>query len=167
MINAKEAKMNERAKGLTERFTAFNNDMISFVESCSEEDWKKVTEGEQWPVCVVARHVAAGHYRAVTLTKMIIAGEELPDLTAEAIDQMNAKHASENVDCTRSEVLELLRDNGSSIAGYVSELSDVELDRTGHLTLIGGEISTQQFIENVIIQSGSEHLANMKAATGK
>ena len=159
--------MNERAKNLAERFTAFNNDMISFVESCSEEDWNKVTTGEKWPVCVVARHVAAGHYRAVALTKMIIAGENLPDLTAEAIDQMNAKHANENADCTQSEVLELLHDNGSSITGYVTDLSDADLDRTGYLAVTGGEISTQQFIENIIIQSGSEHLANMKATAGK
>ena len=159
--------MSARAKDLAEKFTTFNNDMILFVESCSDEDWKKVTDGEKWSIGVVARHVAAGHYRAVELTKMIIAGEELPNLTAETIDQMNTKHASENVDCTQSEVLELLRDNGSSITGYVAELNDMDLDRSGYLAVTEGDISVQQFIEAVILQSGSEHLANMKAATGK
>ena len=62
--------MDQRAKDLAERLTAFNNDMISFVEFCSDDDQK--------------------------------------------------------------------------------------LDRTSHLELVGGEISTQQFLENFIIASGRE-----------
>ena len=159
--------MNQRAKDLAERLTTFNNDMISFVENCSDEDWQKVTSGEQWPVGVSARHVAAGHYGALEFAKMIVAGETLPELTMDTIDQMNAKHAKEHTSCTKSEVVGLLKENGSSITSFVAELDDEKLDRTRHLEVVGGEISTQEFIENVIIQSGGEHLSNMKAVTGK
>jgi hypothetical protein len=47
----------------------------------------------------------------------------------------------------------------------VAALDDADLDRTGHLSSAGGTISAQQFIENIIILSGTEHLANMKAAS--
>jgi hypothetical protein len=139
-----------------------NNDMISFVENCPDDVWQKVTSGEQWPVGVVAHHVAAGHYGILDWVKMIVTGVALPDLTMDAIDQMNAKHAEEHVNCTKSEVLGLLKQNGSSIIRFVAELDDEKLGRTSHLELVGGEISTQQFIENFIIQSGGEHLSNMK-----
>jgi len=46
-------------------------------------------------------------------------------------------------------------------------LSAEDLDRTASLSLIGGDISTQHFIEKFIIEAGGEHLANMKAAAGK
>lgn len=154
--------MNQRAKDLAERLTAFNNDMISFVENCSDDDWQKVTSGEQWSVGVVAHHVAAGHYGVLDWAKMIVAGEALPALTMDAIDQMNAKHAEEHVNCTKSEVIGLLKENGSSIISFAAELDDEKLDRTSHLELVGGEISTQEFFENFIIRTGREHLSNMK-----
>lgn len=154
--------MNQRAKDLAERLTAFNNDMISFVENCPDDVWKEVTPGEQWSVGVVAHHVAAGHYGILEWAKMIVTGESLPELTMDAIDQMNAKHAEEYVNCTKSEVVGLLMQNGSSVIRFVAELDNEKLDRTSHLELVGGEISTQQFIENFIIQSGGEHLSNMK-----
>ena len=154
--------MSQRAKDLAGRFTAFNNDMISLVENCSDEDWQKVTSGEKWSIGVVAHHVAAGHYGVLEWAKMILGGETLPELTWDAIDQMNAKHAKDHANCTKSEVIGLLKQNGSAIARFVAELDDEKLDRTSHLEMVGGEISTQQIIEDVIIQSGGEHLSSMK-----
>lgn len=159
--------MNERANSLAEQFTSLNNDMISFVENCSDEDWKKVTDGEQWPVGVVACHVAKGHYGVLAWAKMIVAGEALPEITMDQIHKMNADQAKENADITNSEVLDALKNNGSAITNFIREMSPEDLDRTAALSLIGGDISTQQFIENFIIQNVGEHLANMKAAAGK
>lgn len=158
--------MSQRAKALAERFLSFNNEMIAFVENCSEENWKKVCPGEQWPVGVVARHVAAGHYKAIGLAKAVVDGKKLPELTQEVIDQGNAQHAKKHASCTKEEVLGLLRENGASIAGFVTGLDDSALDRTGQLPLAGGIISTQQFVENIIILSAADHLENMKATTG-
>jgi hypothetical protein len=42
--------------------------------------------------------------------------------------------------------------------------SDAELDRTGYVALAGVEMTAQQFLEAVILTSGGEHFANMKAA---
>ncbi|UCD80308.1 MAG: DinB family protein [Desulfobacterales bacterium] len=159
--------MSQRAEEIAKRFTNFNNELIAFVESCSDEDWTKVCPGENWPVGVIARHLAAGHYRALGLAKMIVEGKELPELSREGIDQANAQHAEKHAGCTKEEVLGLLRKNGSAIADYVAALDDADLDRTGHLALAGGAISTQQVIDNIIVQSATEHLASVKAATGK
>jgi hypothetical protein len=159
--------MSQRAKELAKRFATLNNEIISFVESCPQEDWSKVCSGENWPVGVVARHVAAGHYRALELAKMIVEERQLPELSPEKIDQSNARHAEKHAGCTKDEVLGLLRKNGSTITDYVTGLDDAELDRTGHLAAAGGTISTQQCIDNIIILSATEHFANMKAATGR
>ena len=159
--------MNERANNLVEKFTSYNNDIISFVESCSDEAWKNVTEGENWPVGVVACHVAKGHYGILAWAKMIVAGEPLPDITMDAIHKMNADQAKENADSTKSEVLDALRKNSSFITDFIKELSEEDLDRTAALSLIDGDVSTQQFIDMFIIETGREHLANMKAAASK
>ena len=158
--------MSQRAKELSQRFMTFNNEVIEFVENCSDKNWRKVCSGEKWPVGVVARHIAAGHYGAIGLAKIIVAGKPLPELTQEAIDQGNAQHAEQHINCTKAEVLGILREKGLSIADYVAGLNDADLDRISTLSVAGGTISVQQFIENIIIHSGSEHLTNMKTAAG-
>ncbi|MBT8405884.1 MAG: DinB family protein [Deltaproteobacteria bacterium] len=158
--------MSQRTKKLVERFTAFSNDFIAVVENCTDEDWQEVCGGEQWTFGVVAHHVASGHFGAIDLVRMIVAGESIPEITMETIDQMNAQHAKEHANCTKKEVLALLRQNGPAFAGYLEGLSEADLARTGYLAAIGGDVSAQQLIEMVILQSAEEHLDSMKAATG-
>jgi len=114
----------------------------------------------------VAHHVAAGHFGAIDFVRMIVAGEAMPEITMEAIDQMNAQHATEHANCTKEEVLTLLRENGSAFAGYLEGLGEADLARTGYLAAIGGDVSARQLIEMGIFQSAGEHLDSMKASTG-
>jgi len=158
--------MSKRAIDLAVRIKAFTREMIEFVETCPDGNWQTVCPGEHWPVGVVARHVAAGHFGALGLAKMVVAGEKLPELTEGAIDQMNSKHAEKHRHCTREEVLGTLRENGKSVSDFVAGLSDADLDRSGHVAAAGGDMTTEQLIVNIIIRSGGEHLANAKAATG-
>jgi len=158
--------MSKRATDLAGRVKAFNSEVIGFVENCSDGNWQKVCPGEHWPVGVVVRHIAAGHYGALGLAKMMVAGEKLPDLTEGVIDQMNSKHAEKHRHSTRDEVLMTLRENGKSVADFVAGLSDADLDRSGHIAAAGGDMTTENLIVNIIIRSGGEHLANAKAASG-
>jgi hypothetical protein len=155
--------MSERAKKLVERLRAFSDELIAFVEGCSEKNWKKMCK-EEWPVGVTARHISAGHFEAVGLARMIVKGEKLPEITNEELVEMANAHAREHAACTREEVLGVLRRNGTVLVDYVAGLSDAELDRTGHLALAGGKLTAQQLIEFVILGSGGEHFASMKAA---
>ena len=156
--------MSQRAQDLVESFKAFNNEVISFVQACSEEQWNKAC-AEEWNIGVVARHIAAGHYTgAADMAKMIVDGEKMPALSMEQIVEMANTHASEHADCSRVEVLDLLKSNGAAFTDYIGSLDDAELDRSTHMELVGGEVSAQKLIEMVILESGGEHLANMKKA---
>jgi len=156
--------MNQKAKKLAERLRAFTEDMIAFVEGCSEKDWQKVCTEEEWPVGVTARHIGAGHFEAIGLARMIVGGQKLPEITMEQMVGMANEHARRHAGCTKEEVLGVLRRNGKALVEYVAGLSDAELDRTGHLALAGGELTAQQLVEAVILTSGGEHLAHMIAA---
>jgi hypothetical protein len=162
----REEIMSNRAADLAERFKTFNDELIRFVENCPDENWRKVCPGEQWPVGVVARHIAASHYGALGLAKKMVAGENLPELTEGVLDQMNSKHAEKHRLCTRDEVLKILRETGSSAAAYVAGLRDTDLDRIGHIAAAGGDMTTEQLIENIILRNSGEHFANVKDAAG-
>jgi len=158
--------MSQRAQDLAQQLETLNNEVIAFVDSCSDENWHKVCNWEDWTVGVTARHVGSGHYKAIGLAKMIINGEKLPDITAEQINEGGNQHARKHADCTKDEVLKVLQKNGADTADFIAGLSDDELDRKGHLAVAGGEITTQQFIEYVILKDSIKHLANMKTAIG-
>jgi hypothetical protein len=156
--------MSQRAKNLAERMRSFNEEVIGFVEGCSDKNWRKVLATEEaWTVGVTARHIGAGHFEAIGLAKMIVNGEKLPKFTMEQIVEMANEHARKHAGCTKQEVLGLFRQTGASLVDYVTGLSDAELDRTGKLALAGGELTAEQLIEAIILKSGGEHFLNMKA----
>ena len=159
--------MSQRANDLKEKFQAFHKEFISFIESCSDEDWKKMCEWEEWSVGATAHHVGALHYGVIELAGKIVNGEKLPPLTEQQIIEMDNQAARENANITKEEVLAITKKNGDALAKFAGGLGDEELDRTGYLELMKSDVSTQQFLEGVIVQSGGEHLANMKKAVGR
>ena len=156
--------MSARGKDLSERLRKFNNDVMAFVQNCDEGSWVKMCSWEDWTVGVVARHIGAGHYEAVGLAKMIVHGEKLPELTEEMVVANANRHAREHAGCTREEVLDVLKTNGEKMLEFVAGLDDSQLDRKAYLTMLGGDVTAQQFIEAVVLQSGGQHFDNMKAA---
>lgn len=156
--------MSERAQSLANQIKAFNEAVLAFVDNCPEKAWQQVCKEEDWTVGVVARHVAAGHFLIIGMARAIIKGEALPAMTMDQVIEMGNTHARDHADCTREEVQTLLKENGESAAAFVGQLSDDELDCKGHLDLFGGDVSVEQLIDYVIIQSGGGHLTSMKAA---
>jgi hypothetical protein len=159
--------MSSRAEKLAQELMVFVSDLRTFLEKCSEADWNRRLEWEGWSVGVTARHIAAGHLPAIALAKMIVNSAELPELTSEQVTAMANDHARKHAACTRDEVLGILKENGAAMAAYVAGLSDADLDRTGQLALVGGVISAENLIKAVILKSGGEHLAHMKAASAR
>jgi len=154
--------MSQKAKELLERFNAINNELISLVEKCPDEDWKKVVSGEEWTLGVVMRHVAGAHFGfLLDLAKNMVEGKPLPEMSMDQIDQMNAKHAQDYANCTKEEVLDMFRKNGASIAEFVNGLNDEDLEKTAHFSLAGSDINTKQMIK-IIIHGGTEHLNSIK-----
>jgi len=158
--------MSRRAGKIAEKIEALKDDVISFVRTCSSEDWKKTCRWEQWPVGVTACHIGGGHFTMDNMIGMIVNGEKFPQLTMDQINEISKKQAQKLSGCTREEALELLEKNGTRLAAFVEGLSDDDLDRKTHMAAFGGEVSTEQFIEYVIFQSGGQHLESMKAAAG-
>ena len=156
--------MSERAQLLADTIQAFNDAVMAFVDRCPEEAWRKTCPNEDWQVGVVARHVADGHFQVTRLAKTLLQGAPLPELTMEQLIEQANTHAREHVDCTPEEVKKLLAENGAAAVAFTAGLSDDDLDRKGHLALVGGDVSVEQLLTFVIIHSGGEHLTSMQTA---
>ena len=158
--------MSRRAQDISKRIEAFKDDVVSYVNGISGDDWGKTCEWEEWPVGVTAYHLGNGHFAIYKLLGMIIAGKELPQLTMDQINASSKKSAQEHLDCTKAEALEKLRQNGAAFVDFVAGLSDDDLARQGSMPAFGGAVSVEKVIDYVIFQSGREHLDSIKAAVG-
>ena len=156
--------MGERAQALANRFEEANREIISTLERCSDAQWRAKCAGETWSVGVVAHHVAESHAAIARIIQTIAAGQPLPNVTTEMIDQRNAQHAQQHADCTKQETLDLLRKNGGSAAATVRGLSDEELGRSG--TLRAGLMSAEQVVEGILIGHVKGHVTSIRAAIG-
>jgi hypothetical protein len=158
--------MSERAQSLADLIQVFNDAVLAFVGRCPDKAWRETCAEEDWTIGVVARHIAAGHLQVIQLAQDLLQGKALPELTEEdKIAEGNA-HARDHADCSRAEVQHLLKENGEAAVDFAAGLEDEDLDRKGHLPLAGGDVTVEQLLRSVIIQSGGRHLASMQATLG-
>lgn len=159
--------MSQRAQALVQRFNAANGELISYIEGCTEDDLDRVTTDEGWPVRVTAHHLAVSHEPLAGLAQLLATGQPLPPLTLEIFRHGNAQHAAEYATVSKQTILNRLHSGGAQASAIVSGLSDEALERSGHFTLLNGEISAQDVIENILIGHIRSHLESIKAAVGK
>lgn len=157
--------MGQRSQALAEQFEQTNRQMTATIERCSDAQWKTKTSGEKWPVGVVAHHVAQSHEGIAGIVKLIATGQQLPPMTMDTIDKMNAEHAKQYANVTRPDTLALLKKNAAAAASTVRGLSDEQLDRSAPV-LGGSPMTAQQMIERVLIGHVKEHHGSIQAVVG-
>src|SRR5262245_19734335 len=111
--------MGSRAEALAKQFEGKAAEATRLLEGLSDADWKKVTDAEKWPVGVTAHHVADSHETISKLIETVAAGQSVRNLTFDVLHSMNAKHAREHANCTKSETIELHKKGSATAAGVV------------------------------------------------
>ena len=157
--------MSTRAQTLADQFEQVNVAAMAAVEACDDAVWRATCREEGWPVAFTAWHIGDGHTTIMGLVTAVANGQALPAVTAAMLDGINAENAARHAACSRQEALELLRQNGATVADTIRRLSDAQLDRAAALDLFGGvPMSAQQLIEHVLLGHARHHLASMHAA---
>jgi hypothetical protein len=144
---------------------AANDELIAYVESCSDEDWAKTCEGEGWPVGVVAHHIAWGHHIAAGWIRTLVAGHQIPG-SPEQHDAGNAAAAAEAIGITRDEVIALARQNIVELADVVRSLTEDDLAKTAAFGPGGGfEMSVGRLAG--ARRHLDHHLGSIRTAVGR
>lgn len=159
--------MAARATEIANRFEQINEDLIAAVETCSDADWQRRCEGEEWPVGVTAHHVAQSYPNFTGFIKNITSGTDLPTVTQEDLNNYNAKHATEAASSTRAETLKLLNRDGKVAADTIRSLTDEQLERTAPFSLAGGNDVSAAQVTEFLIGHPTDHLASIKTTLGR
>ena len=157
--------MSERAETLALQFEQVNGEVIAAVEGCTEEQWRRSTGSEGWPVGVVAHHIALAHAVVLGWVTAAAAGRDL-GVSRTSIDEGNARHAQHADTYSQAETLDLLRRNGESAARAVRTLDDAQLDHAARVIADIAPLTTQQVVEAILIRHARSHLTSIQATLG-
>lgn len=154
--------MAERAETLANKLETANNDAISTVGACSDEQWGKTCAEEGWTVAVTAHHIASGYAPLTGLVQAMASGADLPGLTMDQIDEGNKAHQAEFASVSVQDTVDLLKSGGSAAVAAIRGLSDEQLERKAVLLQGNPEMTTEQVIEGFVIGSTTGHMASIK-----
>lgn len=160
--------MSRRSESLADRIEEGAALLAAFAEGLSEAEWSTpVLEGGRAgrSVGVIVHHVASVYPIEIELARTIASGKAVTDVTPEAINELNAKHAYDQVGVIKTDALEFLRRNSREAAAAVRSFTDDELDRAAPFSLSFGAPVTAQFvIEDHALRHSWHHLARLRRA---
>lgn len=151
-----------RVEQLTEQLEAVSNDLIATIEDCTDEQLRRTTEREQWPVAVVAHHLAMTYGSLAEILAGLAADETFRlELSANQLDEGNAQHAREYANVGKQETLERLRANRPTFLQQLRNLDDQQLNHTAGI-VGGNELTVLQMIEGAGIYHTADHLQSIR-----
>jgi hypothetical protein len=168
-ITTIEPSASRRAEMLAARIEEGAAGLAAFVEGLSEAEWRRpLSATDRRSVGVIVHHVASMYPVEIDVARVIASGKPAWDVTWEVVTQLNAKHAQDNAQVSKSAALELLRQNSREAATAVRALTDQELDNAAPFSLSYGAPMTAQFvIEDHAMRHSWHHLAAIRKAVGR
>lgn len=156
-----------KSEALAKQFEAKVQEAAAVLEKLSDADWKKVTAGEKWTVGVTAHHLANAFEPVAGIVTALASGQSLGNFTRANLDEMNAKHAKDNANCTKAETLALLKKNAGKTAGVVRGLSDEQLAKSGTVFSDAPAMTAEQMIQGALLRHIDEHMGSIQRAVGR
>src|SRR5262245_11264960 len=109
-IRMNKLKNTSRAELLADRIEEGAALLAAFAAELSEAEWRTpVSATDRRPVGVIVHHVASVYPVEIEVARTIARGEAVTDVTWEAIEALNARHAQDQAGATKAATLELLR----------------------------------------------------------
>lgn len=160
--------MTPRSEALAQRVEQGALDLIAAVESLSAEQWKTPCGDEQRTVGVLVHHVGVMYPLEADVVRTLAADGGMPGLGWDAVNGINADHATANADVDIHSAISLVRDNSAIAAAAVRSLTDEQLDRVAPNGLHwAAPLTVQFFVEHHTIGHPYIHLASIKTALGE
>jgi len=157
--------MGAKAEAFAREFETKVAEATALLEKLTEADWKKTT-AEKWTVAATAHHVA-GSYEPIThIIKTLAAGQPLPHFTPQMLDEMNATHAKEFADCSKTETVALFKKGAAAAAVAVRGLSDGDLTKTGTVFTGRPPMSAEDMVKHALLGHLDEHIGSIRKTIG-
>jgi Mycothiol maleylpyruvate isomerase N-terminal domain len=159
--------MGAKSEAFAKQFETKAQEATALLETLSDADWKKVTDAEKWSVGVTAHHVAGAHEGIANIIKAVVAGQSLGNFTMDMLHEMNAKHAKDHAQCSKTETIELHRKGAAAAAAVVRGLSDDQLTKSGVVLTGAPPMTAEQVITGILINHIDDHFGSIRKTVGR
>ena len=157
--------MSKRTNALADRLEHGARALHDFASTLTDAEWQTVVPKDGRKVGVIVHHVASVYPVEIMLAQTLASGKPVLGVTSDAVNNMNAGHASENDAVTKEATLDLLRRNSAAAAAAIRALSDEDLDQAAQVSLNSDAPLTCQFLlEDHAVRHSYHHLAHIRAA---
>jgi hypothetical protein len=99
--------------------------LANLVSGLTDAEWQTRVPDDERKVGIVVHHVATMYPLEIQAALTLAAGKPITGMTAEVIDEINARHARENAAVTKDAALDLLW-NSAAAAGRQSATGSIE-----------------------------------------
>ncbi len=157
--------MSIMANQLADRIQEGAATLANFARDLNEAQWRVIVPRDGRTVGVLVHHVASMYPIEMSVVQQAVEGTPITDVTWEAVATINANHAREFANVSKTDALALLSRNSLDAARAVRRLSDADLARAVPFSLSFGAPMTVQFIiEDHPLRHPWHHLARIKRA---
>ena len=157
----------QRATALADRLEQGARALIAFASGLTDAQWQTRMPKDGRTVGVIVHHVASVYPIEIQLAQTLAQGKPITGVTADDINQMNARHAAENAGVTREAAIDLVRQNSAAAAAAIRALKDEELAEAAPVSLYGDAPLTCQFmLEDHAVRHSYHHLSRLRRALG-
>lgn len=163
MTDAGTTSTTNRGDHLAAQLDAINDEVIAAVEACTDEQWRRPTAAEGWPVGVVAHHIAEVQQALGGAVGALAAGEFPPAaMSSASVEENNARHARDRAAVGKAETLAALRASGPELARLLRGLADEQVDSVA-MVFDGNEMTVAQVVEFALVGHFGQHLDSIRA----
>jgi len=157
-----------RAHALADRLERGAEALAALAATLTDAEWQTRIPHDGRRIGVVVHHVATMYPLEIQLAQLLAAGSAVENLSWEAVDELNARHAAEHEAVTKAAALDLLQRNSAAAAAAIRALSDEELDRAAPVSLNADAPLTCQFmLEDHAVRHSYHHLAKIRGALNR
>jgi hypothetical protein len=159
--------MGAKSEALAKQFEGKAQEAAAAIKKLSDADWRKVTEAEKWTVGVTAHHLAGAFEPVAGIITAIVSGQLPGNFSRAMLDQMNAAHAKEHANCTKTETIALLEKGAPVAAAVVRGLSDDQLAKSGTVFTDAPPLTAEQVVMGGLITHIDEHFGSIRKTVGQ
>ena len=140
-----------------------NRDLLAFLASVEEEQWRMTGTAEGWPVAALAYHIADGYRIHLRWLDHMRKGEPVPGTPAD-LDAENARTVADAEEMSAEVVMSALETGGRLLAAYVRGLEPDELTVSVPHGPLGGDDTSVDFMLDIASWHVREHLRSLRRA---
>jgi hypothetical protein len=157
--------MSQRTDALADRLEQGAGALADFASALTDAEWQTRVPHDGRKIGVIVHHVATMYPLEIQLAQTLARGEPVTGVTWDAVNEMNAGHATEHDAVTKAAALDLLRRNSAAAAAAIRALSDEQLDRAAPVSLNSdAPLTCQFFLEDHAVRHSYHHLAGIRRA---